>query len=469
MRGPRTGSLNTCSTLQPAEWGWWLFTERTGRPMTVADKYPCIKCRKDVMATKAGKYRTHTNDGVGVCENSTRAIPEHVLLEGPSDLPQDVPREGIDYGVCNGCGRKVQLDDGGHLKAHDTTLRGGDRCGMSETSYSSTVDGVPNARARAGGSDTVTDAATTPSLESTTTSEAPADSASEPSNEGPFSLGARLSDLFLQPGSPFLQPPPYERAPKAEMTDKGKEIAARLREIFYAYSNRNTSDNRSAQKTLGPSEIGTECDRRLAMSLMGIEPVNPGGDGWAAFVGSCGHEGLEQMFKWASANTGRFETEMKLQFGSTLVPKGTGDLLDRTLMMFLDHKFMGEYSLKKLRAEGPSETYRIQVHTYAYGAILAGEKVKDVAIIGWPRAGSSLDGLYVWTEKYDKKIAVDALKRVERIHADVQQRKQGIDHGHYSKLEVAQTFPTGAKYECKFCPFHLPGDKEMARGCSGGT
>ena len=434
--------------------------------MTVADKYPCTKCRKDVMATKAGKYRTHSDGDGEPCEYSLAAIPEHVQ---PHAGPADVPVEGVDYGVCSndaGCGRKVQLDEKGRFKVHDTTLRGGDRCGMSEMSYSSTVDGVPNARARAGGSDTVTDAATTLSPESTTTSEAPADSVSEPSNEGPFSLGTQLSERFLQPGSPFLQPPPYERAPKAEMTDKGKEIAARLREIFYAYSNRNTSDNRSAQKTLGPSEIGTVCDRRLAMSLMGIEPVNPGGDGWAAFVGSCGHEGLEQMFKWASANTGRFETEMKLQFGSTLVPKGTGDLLDRTLMMFLDHKFMGEYSLKKLRAEGPSETYRIQVHTYAYGAILAGEKVKDVAIIGWPRAGSSLDGLYVWTEKYDKKIAVDALKRVETIHAQTQSRRQ---YDTENLLEVSKSFPTGAKYECKFCPFYLPGDKEMARGCSGGT
>jgi len=273
---------------------------------------------------------------------------------------------------------------------------------------------------------------------------------------------------FLQPGqapvepSPFLQPAEVPPKVKAEMSPKGAEIAARLREIFYSYDNRKTSDNRSAQVTIGPSEIGTPCDRRLGLSLMRTPATNPGGDGWAAFVGTCLHDGLEKMFQWSDAGTGRFVTEMPLTFGSTYVPRGTGDLLDRTLMMFLDHKAMGQYSRRRLRDKGPSETYRVQVHTYAYGAVLEGEKVKHVAIVAWPRDGSSLDELWVWTEPYDKTIAENALKRVDKLAGSLP-----LTGTWPEKLAAARSLPVADPYECRFCPFLLKGDGDMKKGCPG--
>lgn len=435
-----------------------------------------------------------------------------------------VPEEGRDYAVCRECGRNVELTRLGYYKPHDETLRGGVRCQLSGVRYR-TEETVPVAEELLGPADAKTrlqvkdsdvapyrgtaeelfereavwadKALATPTAVTSASAGAasspkalppgtgatapetptPATAAPEPSPESAstsepskepetvevvvFSLGTSYSEVFLQPTSPFLQPPDYVKAEKKEMSQKASEIANRLKEIFYAYSNRNTSDNRSAQRTLGPSEIGTPCDRRLAMSLMGIEPVNPGGDGWAAFVGTCTHDGLEKMFRWASANTGRFVTEMRLNFPSEYVPKGTGDLLDRVYMIFKDHKIQGEYALRKMREEGPPEHYRVQVHTYALGAVLAGEKVKDVAIVSWPRAGSSLDQMYVWTEPFDRSVAEEALARVDRIARDA--FRQGS--GPFSKLEVAKTFPTGD--DCRFCPFYQKSDKKMERGCPG--
>ena len=310
-----------------------------------------------------------------------------------------------------------------------------------------------------------------PPAEGSTSSDAPpGEEADATAPEGPWRLGTSFDVRFGQPFSPFSQPGqiPVRLKIGESMSERGKEIAARLRETFYAYTNRNSSDNRSAQRTLGPSEVGSPCDRQIAMKLLGVEPSNPQ-EGWAPFVGTAVHEELARMFQWANgAQSGRYEVEMRLSFGNPLVPKGTGDLLDRVMMMFLDHKLMGRWSLDKLIQQGPSETYRTQVHVYGYGAELAGEKVKEVAIIGWPRQESSLDKLYVHVEKYDRQIALDALKRVQDIATEVRYRSGEIaSNGFVSDrpLEVAQTFPAGD--DCKWCPFHLKGDKEMRRGCPG--
>lgn len=278
---------------------------------------------------------------------------------------------------------------------------------------------------------------------------------------------------FLQPGSPFMQPNDG-KVPKPEaMGDHAKLLAARIKETFYAYSNRKTNDNRSAQTTLGPSEIGTSCDRRLALSVMGVPAVNEGGDGWAAFVGTCTHTGMEGIYTWADAGTGRYATEIRLTFGSLLVPKGTSDLLDRREGDVVDWKIMGEYSLKKFKAEGPSKVYRVQGHTYGYGAELAGEKVRHVNIVGLPRAGSSLDEMHVWSEPYDRDVAKNAIKRVEAIYAATQ--RAALDTGALADdrpedmLYRSRKFDTGDAYECRFCPFYRKSDKEMKKGCPGVT
>jgi hypothetical protein len=182
------------------------------------------------------------------------------------------------------------------------------------------------------------------------------------------------------------------------------------------------------------------------MSLMHKPPVNPGGDGWAAFIGTCVHAGLADMFVWANSNTGRYAVEMPLKFPSEYMPRGTGDLLDRTMCLFVDWKVMGRWSLDKLRTEGPSETYKVQVNLYAYAARKTGEKVDRVAIVALPREGSSLDDLYVWCVPYDPAIARAALERVERIGREVSERKP-------------DDFSTAN--DCRFCPHHGP------TGCPG--
>jgi hypothetical protein len=222
---------------------------------------------------------------------------------------------------------------------------------------------------------------------------------------------------------------------------------------------------------LGPSEIGTPCDRRIALSLLRYPTVNPGGDNWASFVGTCMHTGLEEMFLWADAGSGRYAPEVALTFPSRHVPKGTTDLIDRTLLVVLDHKGMGQWSLDKLKSSGPSRTYRVQAHTYAYGAVIRGERVKDVAIVGWPRDKGSLDDLYVWTEPYDPRLAREALKRVDDIADAILVPETVMEDG----APVAQLAPAQDPYalpmdntDCRFCPFYMKGAAQSIGGiCNG--
>ncbi|WP_189951269.1 hypothetical protein [Streptomyces roseolus] len=262
--------------------------------------------------------------------------------------------------------------------------------------------------------------------------------------------------------------------PAEPMTDLGRDLTARLKEMFYAFDNRRSEDNRSAQTTMGPSEMGTPCDRRLALSLMRMPPVNPGGDGWAAFVGTCIHAGLEQMFMWADHGTGRFACETKLAFDSKYVPKGTADLIDRTLFMLDDHKCQGRWSRNKLKSQGPSQTYRVQAHVYAYGARQRGERIEHVAIISWPRDEATLDDLYVWTEPYNPSIAQKAFERVHRIGDEVEQQELTETYGIPAKDEhqlLQIKARIAADYDvaddCRFCPFYLPNARDITQGCNG--
>jgi hypothetical protein len=406
------------------------------------------------------------------------------------------------YIECPGCHKKLKRTTSGRYRKH-----GGGECDFSETAIQEESCPKPSsdatATSAASPADDAPESATsvTPSTDSSPTSPEPAAGATTASapdalpgvEEYAETLGemataqreeykARVDanlTPFSQPAPVEVEQPPlfsqpagaYSEQPAQEMNERGKELTARLKEMFYAYDNRRSEDNRSAQATMGPSEMGTPCDRRLALSLMRMPPVNPGGDGWAAFVGTCIHAGLESMFLWANAGTGRFAVETRLEFDNKWVPKGTADLIDRTLFMLDDHKCQGRWSRNKLKSQGPSQTYRVQAHVYAYGARKRGEKIDHVAIISWPRDEATLDDLYVWTEPYNPQIVQDAFARVDKIGESVGPNQEEMRRIHPTaddltvKALVAQNYNVAD--DCRFCPFYLPNARSVTQGCNG--
>jgi hypothetical protein len=183
------------------------------------------------------------------------------------------------------------------------------------------------------------------------------------------------------------------------------------------------------------------------------------------------------MFMWADAGTGRFAVEQRLEFGSAFVPKGTADLIDRTLLMVLDHKCQGRWSRNKLKTSGPSQTYKVQAHVYAYGARLRGETIEKVAIISWPRDEATLDDLYVHVEDYNPAIVKAAFERVEGIGKRVREMQDvavasidtEVERDDKTMLPINARI--GADFtvaeDCRFCPFYLPNARDITRGCNG--
>lgn len=442
----------------------------------MTDRVTCPGCDKSLKRTTAQpeKYRKH---GGGGCDFSATVIPTEEEECGPvtsetvssaKSPPEDAtarasPATGSTPSHPNGAGREP-VDDASTSADASPVLPG-------VTSYVTTLNTLTEEQAAAW--KTKVEAGLTPFSQPAPIDVDQPPLFSQPATVGDSAPPSETAQRAPSPATPSFSQPTGRRseAPTLPMTAEAGEIAARVKELFYSYNNRKTADNRSAQTTLGPSEMGTLCDRRLALSLMRMPPVNPGGDNWASFVGTCIHAGLEEMFMWADAGTGRFAVEQRLEYGHPIVPKGTADLLDRTLMMVLDHKAQGRWSRNKLKSQGPIPTYRVQAHVYAHGMRLRGEAIEKVAIISWPRDESTLDDLYVWVEDYRPDIVKDAFERVERINAEAKVKYADVIDEYPDaevleiKARVSANFDVAD--DCRFCSFYLPNARSIKDGCSG--
>lgn len=411
------------------------------------DKYHCTVCEDDVGVTLAGKLRSHKDEETGVKCTGTGKVAVNLPPEGPTSCSDTQPQPA------NSATSSSASDTGG--PPPET------RPPITPTPTTETTELSPDELSAAQPGTWLRTVETLPGVD------AYAEALAGPvAARQPFPVPEFAQPLPPPPvDAPQLFDQPTGKAPKVwaetvPMTPLGLEITHRVKEMFHGYSNRQ---ERTQQSTLGPSEIGTPCDRRIALSLLRYPTVNPGGDNWASFVGTCGHTGMEEMSVWADAGSGRYAAEQRLTFPSKHVPKGTTDLIDRTLMYVGDWKFMGQWSLDKLKTQGPSQTYRVQAHTYAYGAVIRGEKVKHVAIIGMPRDKGNLDDMYVWTEPYNPGLARDALKRVDRLGEHIESMKeQGAPPD-----EVWRHLPMDNS-DCRFCPHFMKGAATSEDGvCNG--
>lgn len=251
---------------------------------------------------------------------------------------------------------------------------------------------------------------------------------------------------------------------------------------------------RSTQRDLGPSEIGHPCDRRLAYKITDA-PRRAYSEPLPAFLGTGGHAALEDAAtRWQGqdpdaieaaeqhpfdvqaarraalapyAGNPRYIAETKVTVPG-LADGGTLDLYDNWLRLVIDHKWVGAWSLNKVRREGPPDTYRYQAHTYGLGwHYTHGTPPEHVAIAFWPRETSktygtraALDYLFVWSEPYRPELAARALARVKKIR----EKAHGMDLS--DNPELAGAFdPTPG--DCRFCDWYVPNTADLKKGCPG--
>ena len=219
-------------------------------------------------------------------------------------------------------------------------------------------------------------------------------------------------------------------------------------EISAIISWASSTSQRSLQKSLGPSELGHPCDRRLAYRMAGSKTFNNHIDPLIAVVGTGLHSWLEQAIRRFNVtfNDTTLTPETRVQIDPLL--SGTSDVYHRQLEAVIDFKSAGADVIKKVPDVGASEAYRTQVHLYGLGYENAGMPVKNVMIVYIPRSGM-LKSIQVWREPYDRQVAMDALARRDRIGAMVAEQATSpwlLDYNDFDTVDVT------AK-DCWFCPF----------------
>lgn len=222
---------------------------------------------------------------------------------------------------------------------------------------------------------------------------------------------------------------------------------------------------RSRQRRIGPSEVGDPCPRRLAYKIMDWPTVNDGGDPWPSIVGTATHDWLAHALeRHNQTEPGRFLIEERVHADDGTVSgyrlSGSCDAYDTHTHTVIDHKVVGDSSMRHYRRNGVREQYRIQAHLYGLGWENAGHTPATVALAFYPRGGM-LGGLWVWSEPYDRQAALDALTRLGTI------RDLLIALDPESRPPMWTHIPATPSGSCRFCPWWRPASTDLSIGCPG--
>lgn len=244
----------------------------------------------------------------------------------------------------------------------------------------------------------------------------------------------------------------------AHNNDLANGLRADLMQMIH-WADKNSS--RSLQATIGPSELGSPCDRKIAYRLANVPEVNLRRDPWPAIVGTGVHNWLESAVNRYQAHHGeaQYVTEQELNIDPLVV--GHTDLYKRSGLV-VDYKTCNPDLLKKFRLHGPPAGYRVQTQLYGKGHADAGRKVTHVALVFLPRTGW-LSDMYVWTDDYRPEIAQQALDRMYAIGHGLIAANVAANPEIYDKIPAAED-------HCGYCPwFKREKDLDGAtdKGCSG--
>lgn len=238
----------------------------------------------------------------------------------------------------------------------------------------------------------------------------------------------------------------------AEPAPFDPEAYALQRELTSFIALGTAIDPRSLQASIGSSEIGKLCDLQVSHKLRGTPPTNAGASRGRLrrLTGTGVHLALAEIFRRLDHGSRTFLIEEPVAYRG--VP-GTADLVLRSGTTVVDWKTAKRAKIARVRREGVPRHYQVQVQMYAAGLIEAGEDIRRVAVAYIPidnENNEDLEQVYVWSAPVDRRIADDAVDRLERIAhqsiADTQRRPDRM---------------------CVYCNHYQPGSTNLAVGCPG--
>lgn len=206
---------------------------------------------------------------------------------------------------------------------------------------------------------------------------------------------------------------------------------------------------RSHQKLIGPSGLGTPCPRKLAYLLAQVDDVQKPETQHRQTVGVGYHAWAERTF--IKHGKGLWLTERRVHVGDIVTSNGTteiwgtADLFHIPSGTVVDIKVPGPQSIKDKKKHGPGQGYRVQGHLYGAGYQREGFMVKAVAVIAMPAAGEFRERLWM-EEPYNPAIAESALKRASRVLQAIED--DGLP-ATLDRLKPVDDF-------CRRCPFAMP-------------
>ncbi|MFA7265111.1 MAG: hypothetical protein WC054_02265 [Candidatus Nanopelagicales bacterium] len=215
---------------------------------------------------------------------------------------------------------------------------------------------------------------------------------------------------------------------------------------------------RSQQKAIGPSEVGTPCDRRLGYKLAGVEGKDDR-DGWLPTIGTATHTWLEGALEAENKRLGRerflIERKMALPLPGGETLGGKIDFYDTDDDSVNDWKVVGATTLKEAKRGRVDTKYIVQAQIYGLGMWWERFDVKTINIIFVPR-NAPLRDTVIHTVEFDKEFAADAIARLD----DIQLAVKLLDVEALPNLKTTND-------RCNYCPFFNLASTDARTSCPG--
>ena len=228
---------------------------------------------------------------------------------------------------------------------------------------------------------------------------------------------------------------------------------------------------RQVQQHLGPSELGVKCDRQVAGKLAALPVTNHVVDPWPSIRGTALHAWAADAFTADNLRYGYVRWLAEQRVTPHPDHPGTADLYDAAELSVVDHKFLGESSMTKVK-KAPPRKYKVQLLLYGLGYINLGLPVHRVVLAAYPTTASSLDGMYVWEHEtsYDGEDG----ELLRYVFEQTAYRKNWAEHilaspnPEMALRDVPADTGEDRDQECYFCPFYRPQvSRDAGYGCPG--